>query len=77
MENKNDVKSIKLQLSLLKENNQRSKDYLSAIQLLMVDDNNGTLKDPRLSTNFDNLSTKINHLSSEIDQLINNMSKQQ
>jgi|GEM_PF-6806955 len=75
MENKRDVKAIQQQLNLLKENNQRSKDYLSAIQLLMVDDNNGTLKDLSLATNFDNLSTKISHLSEEIDMLINNVNK--
>ena len=75
MENKWDVKAIQQQLNLLMENNQRSKDYLSAIQLLMVDDNNGTLKDSSLATNFNNLSTKINHLSEEIEQLISNVNK--
>lgn len=75
MENNKDIKAIQQQLSLLKENNRRSQEYLSAIQLLMVDDNNSTLKDHGLSTNFDNLSTKINHLTQEIDQLINNISR--
>lgn len=39
MESRRDINAIQKQLKLLKENNQRSLEYLSAIQLLMVEDN--------------------------------------
>ncbi len=75
MENRRDVDDIQQQLKLLMENNQRSLEYLVALQLLVVEDNNGKSKDPSLSTNFNNLSTKLNHLSEEIELLMNNIAK--
>lgn len=75
MENRSDVDDIQQQLKLLKESNQKSHEYLSAIQLLMVEDNNGKSKDSGLSTNFNNLSTKLVHLSEEIELLINNIGR--
>ncbi len=75
MESRRDINAIQKQLKLLKENNQRSLEYLSAIQLLMVEDNNGKSKDSGLSTNFNNLSSKLNHLSEEIELLMNNIDR--
>ncbi|KAB3535508.1 hypothetical protein F8154_06080 [Alkaliphilus pronyensis] len=66
MNNRGDYDSIKDQLDLIRSNNTKTQEALSAIQLLMVDNNNGRVKDPRLISELQALTNTINSLSDDI-----------
>ncbi|MCC5910142.1 MAG: hypothetical protein JJT76_06860 [Clostridiaceae bacterium] len=71
MENPKDKKQLSAQLHQLKLINERSKEYLSAMELLMVDDNNSRLKDGQLRKEVENITTSINAVSESISSLEN------
>jgi len=77
MENKRDAEALMNQVNQLKDHTEQTKEYLAAIQLLAVDDNNGRIKDRVLATNLDSLNNKINNVNTEIDVLVNRISNNQ
>ncbi|KAB3528854.1 hypothetical protein [Alkaliphilus serpentinus] len=74
MVNQKDMKAIENQIELLKNNNQKTLEYLSALELLLVDDNNSKSKDVVLSKELDYLHSKVNSLSKDIDTFMNTLS---
>ncbi|WP_041721234.1 hypothetical protein [Alkaliphilus metalliredigens] len=69
MENRKDKQNISNELELLKKDNEEMRLRLSAIELLLVDENNGRSKDPDLSNAVQGLSTQISSLIQDIDSL--------
>ncbi|SCY81370.1 hypothetical protein [Alkaliphilus peptidifermentans] len=67
MNNKKDYEVIKNQLDMLRDSNVKTQEAIAAIQLLVVDDNNGRVKDPRLITELESLTSKMQTLSEGID----------
>lgn len=66
MENKQDLNDIMQQLTEIKNNNQKNMDNMESINLIMVDDNNGTVKDAKLGNHMIRLNQKIQELSDTI-----------
>ncbi|MBM7615266.1 hypothetical protein [Alkaliphilus hydrothermalis] len=77
MENMKDVKALMEQINQLKDHTDQTKEYLAAIQLLAVDDNNGRIKDRVLASNIDSLNNKISNVNTEIDVLVNRITNNQ
>ncbi|AOY75067.1 hypothetical protein [Clostridium formicaceticum] len=69
MQNSKDIDNISNQLRELKKNIDRSQEYLSALEMLMVDDNNGRLKDADLAHEFKTLTNSIASVSKNIEVL--------
>lgn len=74
MENSKDIERIKEQIDLLRNNTQKTIEYLSALELLIVDDNNSKSKDIKLSKELDYLHSRANSLSQDIDSFTNSLS---
>ncbi len=75
MENRRDAEALVTQFDLFKNHNEKTKEYLSAIQLLMVDDNNGRVKDPTFSRDIESINNRVNDLNREIDSIMNKMNR--
>lgn len=73
MENYRDVEIISKQLNALKQNIDQSKEHLSAVEMLMVDDNNSRLKDKRLFDDFQQLNSSFESLINSIKALENKL----
>ncbi|SNS39989.1 hypothetical protein SAMN05446037_100984 [Anaerovirgula multivorans] len=73
MENYKDVEIISKQLNALKQNIDQSKEHLSAVEMLMVDDNNSRLKDKRLFDDFQQLNASFESLMNSIKALENKL----
>ncbi|SET54880.1 hypothetical protein SAMN05660297_02725 [Natronincola peptidivorans] len=71
MDNIQDKSNITSQLNELERNVDKSKEYLSALEMLMVDDNNGRLKDTGLSNELQQLNNAISSISKNIQTLKN------
>lgn len=73
MENHMDARNVMNQINELKVYNDKIKECLSAIQLILVDNNNGRLKDQSLKSELDNLSNQIHSISNSIDNIERNL----
>lgn len=73
MENNMDAKNVARQINELKAYNDKIKECLSAIQLLVVDDNNGRLKDSSFKNELDYLSNQIDSISDSIQNMERNL----
>ncbi|AKL97016.1 hypothetical protein CACET_c35850 [Clostridium aceticum] len=69
MQNSKDINNISNQLQELKKNLNKSGEYLSAIEMLLVDDNNGRLKDGDLANEFETLTNSMATVSRSIEDL--------
>lgn len=70
MESLKDKNIISKQLSILQKSNEKTAETLSAIRLLMVDNNNGRTKDLSLTRELDNLVNEIQRITDRIDSLV-------
>ena len=73
MENYEDIKNISRQLSELKKNIDQSKEQLFAMEMILVDNNNGRLKDKRLADDFQRLDHSFESLMNNIKSLENKL----
>lgn len=64
-----DKSSVLRQIGDLKLHNEKMKDHLNAIQLLMVDDNNSRLKDESFANELENLTKSIDSVESSIGSM--------
>lgn len=69
MESKKDKQSVLNQINELKIHSDSIQECLSAIQLLMVDNNNSRIKDNSLKDELNNLAKQINSISSSINSI--------
>ncbi|SDL21398.1 DNA replication initiation control protein YabA [Natronincola ferrireducens] len=69
MENYKDIQSIADQLDALKKNIDKSKEHLSALEMLMVDNNNGRLKSEGLGDELQELNNSIDSLTRNVQAL--------
>ena len=63
MENRRDLESIREQLETIKKNNLSSMEGIEAINLIMVDDNNGMVKDAGLAAQVARLNEKFREMT--------------
>ncbi len=68
MDNRQDIKNIKEQLEEVKNNNQNSLENLDAINLIIVDNNNGRVKDLVVSAQMAKLRDKLREMSAAITE---------
>lgn len=73
MENRKDVKYVIDQVNELKMHNDKIKDCLSAIELLIIDNNNSRIKDKSLTNEFNSLSKQVNSISESINAIEKNL----
>ncbi|WP_026477618.1 hypothetical protein [Alkaliphilus transvaalensis] len=73
MENFKDAKKLQEQFLQLKRHNEEAKDYLAAIELLLVDDNNGKSKDRNLSMEIENISQRISEINNQINNIFHSL----
>lgn len=69
MENHKDIENISKQLNKLKRNIDASKEQLSAMEMLMVDNNNGRLKDKTFANDFQQLNSSFESLMNSVKTL--------
>ncbi len=69
MENNLDKKNVASQISELKFHNDKIKECLAAIELLVVDNNNSRIKDKSLKNELNDLSNQINSISDSINNI--------
>ncbi|MBU5677991.1 hypothetical protein KQI88_16350 [Alkaliphilus sp. MSJ-5] len=74
MENNKDKEHVIDQMNQLKMHNDKIKECLSAIQLLMVDNNNSRIKDESVTNELDNLSKQVNSISTSINTIERSLS---
>lgn len=68
MDNRQDIENIKEQLEAVKNNNQSSLENLDAINLIIVDNNNGRVKDLVVSAQMARLRDKLREMSAAITE---------
>lgn len=68
MNNNRDKSALKQQISLLRNHQTKVHEYLSAIELLVVDDNNSRVKDPQFKNELQQLTSKVSAVTAEIDK---------
>jgi hypothetical protein len=66
MDNRQDLENIRGQLETIKRNNISSMEGIEAINLIMVDNNNGKAKDTGLAVQVARLGEKIRETSFEL-----------
>ncbi len=69
MINDRDKKSVLYQINNLKLCSDKMKENLSAIRLLMIDNNYGRTKDPSVSDELAQLIRQVESMSSSIDSM--------
>lgn len=69
MINDRDKKSVLYQINNLKLCSDKMRENLSAIQLLMIDNNYGRTKDPSVSDELAQLIRQVESMSSSIDTM--------
>ncbi|MDF2545461.1 MAG: hypothetical protein K0R93_359 [Anaerosolibacter sp.] len=73
MEDRRTAEEIIRQINGLEKNNANNIEYVSSINLLLTDDNNGTVKDARVSEKFNALKKTMeeaNQLTKEFVQML-------
>ncbi|MFT9497744.1 hypothetical protein [Anaerosolibacter sp.] len=73
MEDRRTAEEIIRQVNSLEKNNANNIEYVSSINLLLTDDNNGTVKDARVSEKFNALKKTMeeaNQLTKEFIQML-------
>ncbi|MGI6704232.1 MAG: hypothetical protein ACOX42_09525 [Clostridia bacterium] len=68
MENRRDLENVREQLETIKNNSRNIFEGIVAINLIMVDDNNGKSKDANLSAQIARLGEKYDEMSSVIEE---------
>jgi hypothetical protein len=68
MENQHDLNNIREQLTAIKDNSLKSLENIESINLIMVDDNNGSVKDAKLGAQMARLAEKFKEMSEVISQ---------
>lgn len=69
MINDRDKKSVLYQINNLKLCSDKMRENLSAIQLLMIDNNYGRTKDPDVSDELSHLIRQVESMSNSIDSM--------
>lgn len=65
MEDHKTIERLLVQMEEIEKNNYNTQNYITSMELLLTSENNGTVKDGKLSNQFNKLKVKIN----ELDQL--------
>jgi len=74
MEDTRTMQNLINELSNIERNNQNNLEHITSIDLLLVSNNNGTVKDAEISKKVSNLKEKIREVSeasSELTSLLN------
>ncbi len=74
VEDNRTIKEIISQLNMIEKDHQHILEHVTSIDLLMVSDNNGKVKDAAIAKKLDNLKQKIEEVvetSSEITSILN------
>lgn len=69
MEDTRTMQNLINELSNIERNNQNNLEHITSIDLLLVSNNNGTVKDAEISKKISNLKEKIREVSEVSNQL--------
>lgn len=73
MDNHKDIENISQQLKDLKEHIYKSKEYLFALEMTLVDGNNSRLKDSKFAGDIQELDSSFENLQANIKSLENKL----
>lgn len=69
VQNKHDIRVLMQHIEAIRSNNNENLDNLNSINMLMVDNNNGRVKDERIASRVHRLEEKLGEVSDTIREM--------